>query len=277
MASINVLFRILFGFFTVLITLRPVPSLAITDGISARDSEYPFVVRLDAHGSHPKTGKDFTARGFCSGLLLAPRILVTAEHCAKMIVPGVILTIADGSRSTFRLGSIKASKIELGPALSDLAIVILESDASIHGSFAELGCQSPRENERLALVGFGRTNDLFSNRFEHSKHYGYNFPKCDNNVDNAPIGFENDLSKLNDSIKALSFALPGDSGGPAVGPDGKTIYGIGWLDIATSKKNTYSGYSPVYSSIARQFFQDLKRKYSKEFSSVKLCPAANKP
>lgn len=155
--------------------------------------------------------------GFCSGVLLAPDIVLTAAHCvSSAATTRVHYKKTDGSPVLVGVGRVakhagfRDNAIAARKASVDLALVQTQEALPSEFSAARLGAASGTEGATFTVSGFGLTQEG-SARSGGVQHY-------------ATLRLRAPVSKLLLWLEGDAGACAGDSGGPVF--QGDAVVGV---------------------------------------------------
>lgn len=221
----------------------------------------------DHSSSTRRSGKPLldSGRSFCTGTIVAPRVLMTAAHCIQefnpqtnvktsdFILPGVGDFISYfGTRVSMDGKWLRAASViphpDWDPSLTlqgdadrppnDIGLVILESD--IPGEYKPVGIADPemtlKENQTVTLVGFGVTRTRRNNNTGVLREVS------------LPLKSINKRSQILGVGNFMKGACAGDSGGPMYTQDengnwlviGVTSAGVEIFQNCIGVDNTYT-------------------------------------
>jgi len=190
-------------------------------------------------------------KSFCTGSLIAPKLVVTASHC--LVDYDDQLTVAFGTVA--KNGSIKTENLRKASkffvheeyntdamneevptnAPNDIALIHLEREAP--KDFAPVGLlsfdDSVAEGETLTLAGFGLTHFLFGSSGTLRK------------VDTKVKKLLPEVKELQFGEKANRSACMGDSGGPAFVVRNNKLALVGVTSRGNSRCNSTGIYTDV--------------------------------
>jgi hypothetical protein len=216
---------------------------AVVNGIEAKDSDFPAVVRLQGPGE---------INDVCSGTFLSENTILTAAHC-------LILGFSSYQGLKPKL-SIRSSKYHhVGDDDTDLALLIF--DKEVAPAILPLQTNAPALREKFTVVGFGCSDFNNARNTRGLKRFGENeilIIQPDYSLPSATMFFSNEDGALSideirirvesgEKLERKAEACVGDSGGPAI--IGGKVFGI------VSSVGGGSQYASTTSLFAQEFFR----------------------
>lgn len=188
----------------------------IVGGFETQPGDYPDCALI----GHQYPNGTFT--WFCTGVLVQPRVVLTAAHCYRDI--NVVALDAVNFQSLQNAEIIEARKVAVNPLWTqgvmgnDIAVVVLRQDAGVQpiplATAADLAAAST-----TTLVGFGNNNTASTKGFGTQREVTVDIlhlrrtPEDDLNAAEHALGFESDLEFV--AGGGGYDSCNGDSGGPA--------------------------------------------------------------
>lgn len=139
-----------------LVTLAPASAVAAEQTGQVRSA---IVGGTVDPGDAPTVALVRDGRPFCSGVLVAPRVVLTAAHCLEDDVDAVAFGADASHATTVRVASALAHPAyDEGTFAHDVGAVLLEAEAPVAPALLARGelARVPDTGEALRLVGFGR-------------------------------------------------------------------------------------------------------------------------
>jgi secreted trypsin-like serine protease len=227
-------------------------------------SDHPAVVRIGRMAG----GSSFVV---CTGTFVGPRTLLTAAHCIDgstnggiMLLPGE--TFKDGSNLQGAIPAARAwapgargADVDFTdfPSLSqDVAVVAFDSDVA--PATMAIGDESPKDGDRITMVGFGRTtlsDQPNATNEDRRKRTGTNLVFVGPaNSTQLFVGGQSAAESLA-ADGAAALGENGDSGGPCIF-NGKIVGVLSMGGTGTrgaDEKIYYSSYTDLNTADGRSF------------------------
>lgn len=201
--------------FIALSSATPTTNLAgappIVGGFLAAKKEFPFQVAIFFGGQH-----------HCGGSIISEHFILTAAHClvrdsSRLEVIVGVTNLNDRSAQRFKVAQqIGHEGYFDGQNLNDIALLRLEKPLIYSATVKPIELQTAEVpvNSILKIIGWGRTG----NNLPGSQDLKYNVVAVQSNTECLGHRY-NGLICL--AHTAGNGACNGDSGGPAISPDGK--------------------------------------------------------
>lgn len=234
----------------------------IVGGVETPPGKYPDCALI---GQRSRNG---TVRWFCTGVLVHPRVVLTAGHCQDPTSPINVVALRGVDFSDLQDAElIGVRRVRVSPHYPqttghDISVLVLRSDSSVApvpmagpGDLADVGTTT--------LVGFGN-DDLMSTRgFGRQREVTVGItnlrrsPGDDLDAAEQALGFESDLEF---TAGGEGFdSCNGDSGGPAYVDVGGVRMVAGLTSRATEGFTTPCGDGGIYTRVdtQRAFIQSV--------------------
>jgi len=161
--------------------------------------------------------------GFCTGVVLAPRIVLTAAHCLRAAGNIAVLYRDDAGAPVLVPVAATAAHPEyhedaVRKRLVSIDLGLIETATPLPAAFraAELADAAPAVGDAVTLVGFGIARE--------------GEPKTGGTARTATLRVSEPLSQIllwaDDPENSGSGACSGDSGGPIFASDGRTLLAL---------------------------------------------------
>jgi secreted trypsin-like serine protease len=202
-----------------------------------------------------------TLNWFCSGVLVHPRVVLTAGHCQDPLSPiNVVALIAVDLQHLENADVVGVRRVGVNPQYprvigNDITVLILRREATVH----PIPIAQPEDLaavEQTTLVGFGNSDILSTRGFGRQREVTVDITavrhSADDDLDGAEqtLGFESDLEF---TAGGHGFdSCNGDSGGPAyIDVDGvRKVAGL--TSRATEGFSTPCGDGGIYTRVDTQ-------------------------
>jgi hypothetical protein len=161
----------------------------------------------------------------CSGVALAPRIVLTAAHCLEGVADTLIAIRRDGRTEPVAVSAVARHPRYDPNAPRDrrvsIDIGLVETATPLDGfKYAEIAEAAPGLGEAVTVAGFGVTRE--------------GGPPSDGHIRAADLVVADPLSKVTlwarDPQASGLGACHGDSGGPIYGADGRLAAVVAWTN-----------------------------------------------
>lgn len=204
------------------------PGERIFQGKPAEEGEFPYLVSLRSLGNH-----------FCGGVLIAPNVVLTAGHCivtksGSRRAPDVsigLLGIRDTKSERDTVEEFKTCETIVHRNFDldriqdgfDIALLVLDGNSTADLVEVDRGSINLQEGDAVTAAGFGRiSNNELSTELLKTEDLQYvKLDKCENDF---RIDFPSSTMCAFDPKG--SDVCRGDSGGPLLTSDKKTVVGI---------------------------------------------------
>jgi endonuclease G len=227
----------------------------IVGGVETPPGKYPDCALI---GQRSPNG---TASWFCTGVLVHPRVVLTAAHCQDPADPVNVVALAAvdvrdlGSAEVIGVRRVRVSPDYPQTTGHDISVLVLRRDATVPpvplvdpGDIAGLGTTT--------LVGFGNDDLLSTRGFGRQREVTVDVthlrrgPEDDLDDAEQSLGFESDLEF---TAGGEGFdSCNGDSGGPAYVDVGGVRKVLGLTSRATADATTPCGEGGIYTRVDTQ-------------------------
>ncbi len=163
------------------------------------------------------------SRWWCTGTLIHPRVVVTAEHCIfsarGRLSPDAVAIGVDDIEDITSEAIYEIERIEVHPHL-DIALLILHDEAHIQ-PIARATQSEVAGADRIELAGFGSSDRFGSSGFGIKRHVNVEMnvvrqtPDQDLRFEERRLGFKSNFEFVAGRVGSGKDSCKGDSGGPA--------------------------------------------------------------
>jgi endonuclease G len=224
----------------------------IVGGVPVLPGEFPecaLIGRKNTNG---------TFRWFCTGVLVHPRIVLTAAHCFNAAAPVNVVALSAENQSNLQKAEvISVRRMVVHPeyqltGLHDISVLILRKAATVKPARTATEAEI-KAATRTTLVGFGNDDVLSTRGFgikrEVTVPITHSAGTTGGNIDDAEqeFGFESDLEYV---AGGSGFdSCNGDSGGPSyIDVNGEMVV-AGLTSRATDTARNPCGEGGIYTRV----------------------------